>query len=148
MSRQSNTCFAQPNANAKIEKRYPFDKMTNTSFLNIKGIIAVTLKELEQQLLALSPSEKVQVIQLLAQSLGSTWEGIEKTPRVCGGEARIAKTRIPIWVLVEARRLGYTDSDLLLSYPTITATDLANAWGYAEAHPDEIELAIERNEVA
>ncbi|MEH2142738.1 hypothetical protein [Nostoc sp.] len=28
------------------------------------------------------------------------------------------------------------------------ATDLANAWGYAEAYPDEIELAIERNEVA
>ncbi|MHC5731215.1 MAG: DUF433 domain-containing protein, partial [Nostoc sp.] len=75
-------------------------------------------------------------------------QGIEKTPRVCGGDARIAKTRIPIWVLVEARRLGYNDADLLTSYPTITATDLANAWGYAEAHADEIELAIELNEVA
>jgi hypothetical protein len=30
----------------------------------------VTLKELEQQLLALSPDEKLQAIQLLAQSLG------------------------------------------------------------------------------
>ncbi|OUL20982.1 DUF433 domain-containing protein [Nostoc sp. 106C] len=108
----------------------------------------MTLKDLEQQLLALSPSEKVQAIQLLAQSLGSNWQGIEKTPRVCGGEARIAKTRIPIWVLVEARRLGYSDADLLKSYPTITAIDLAHAWAYAEAHPDEIELAIERNEVA
>ncbi len=106
------------------------------------------LKELEQQLLALSPSEKVQVIQLLAQSLGSNWQGIEKTPRVCGGEARIAKTRIPVWVVVEARRLGYSDTDVLTSYPTITATDLANAWVYAEAHADEIELAIARNEVA
>ena len=45
------------------------------------------VKELEQQLLALRPSEKVQVIQLLAQSLGSNWQGIEKMPRVCGGEA-------------------------------------------------------------
>ncbi|NJL64493.1 MAG: DUF433 domain-containing protein [Methylacidiphilales bacterium] len=108
----------------------------------------MTLKELEQQLLALNPNEKVQVIQLLAQSLGSNWQGIEKTPRVCGGEARITKTRIPVWVLVEAQRLGYSDSDLLISYPTITATDLANAWMYAKAHPDEIELAIERNEVA
>ncbi|MGB3652666.1 MAG: DUF433 domain-containing protein [Rivularia sp. (in: cyanobacteria)] len=108
----------------------------------------MTLKELEQQLLALNPNEKVQVIQLLAQSLGSNWQGIEKTPRVCGGEARITKTRIPVWVLVEAQRLGYSDSDLLISYPTITATDLANAWIYAKAHPDEIELAIERNEVA
>ncbi|MEH1943755.1 MAG: DUF433 domain-containing protein [Nostoc sp.] len=108
----------------------------------------MTFKELEQQLLALSPSEKVQAIQLLAQSLSSNWQGIEKTPKVCGGDARIAKTRIPVWVLVEARRLGYSDADLLTSYPTITATDLAYAWGYAEAHPDEIELAIERNEVA
>jgi uncharacterized protein (DUF433 family) len=108
----------------------------------------LTLKDLEQYLLALSPSEKVQAIGLLAQSLSSNWQGIEKTPGICGGEARIAKTRIPIWVLVEARRLGYTDADLLKSYPTITATDLANAWTYAEAHPDEIELAIERNEVA
>ncbi|MFN6540439.1 MAG: DUF433 domain-containing protein [Nostoc sp. EkiNYC01] len=108
----------------------------------------MTLKELKQQLLALSPGEKVQAIQLLAQSLGSNWQGIEKTPKVCGGEARIAKTRIPLWVLVEARRLGYSDADLLTSYPTITATDLANAWIYAEANPDEIELAIERNEVA
>ena len=104
------------------------------------------VKELERQLLALRPSEKVQVIQLLAQCLGSNWQGIEKTPKVCGGEACIANTRIPIWVLVEARRLGYSDVDLLTSYPTITATDLANAWVYAEAYPDEIELAIEQNE--
>ncbi len=41
---------------------------------------------------------------------------------------------------MEARRLGYSDADLLTSYPTITATDLVNAWVYAEAHPDEIEL--------
>ncbi len=34
----------------------------------------MTLKELEQQLLALSPGEKVQAIQLLAQSLGSNWQ--------------------------------------------------------------------------
>ena len=108
----------------------------------------MTLKELEQQLLALSPDEKLQAIQLLAQSLGNNWQGIEKTPRVCGGEARIAKTRIPVWALVEARYFGYSDADLLTSYPIITATDLANAWVYAEAHPDEIELAIERNKVA
>lgn len=108
----------------------------------------MTLKELEQQLLALNPDEKVQAIQLLAQSLGSNWQGIEKTPRVCGGEARIAKTRIPVWVLVEARRLGYSDADLLTSYPTIQARDLANAWQYAAAHPDEIESAIDRNEAA
>lgn len=108
----------------------------------------MTLEELEQHLLVLSPSEKVQAIQLLAQSLGNTWQGIEKTPGVCGGDARVAKTRIPIWVLVEARRLGYSDADILTSYPTVSATALANAWAYAQAYPDEIELAIRRNEAA
>jgi uncharacterized protein (DUF433 family) len=108
----------------------------------------MTLKELKQQLLDLNIDEKVQAIQLLAQSLGSNWQGIEKTHRVCGGEACIAKTRIPVWVMIEARRLGYSDRDLLTSYPTIKATDLANAWNYAEAHAEEIELAIERNEAA
>jgi uncharacterized protein (DUF433 family) len=108
----------------------------------------MTLKELERQLLDLNTAEKVRVIQLLAQSLGGNWQGIEKTPRVCGGAACIAKTRIPVWVLVEARRIGYNDRDLLTSYPTLQATDLANAWNYAAAHSDEIELAIERNEAA
>ena len=39
----------------------------------------MTLKELEKKLLALTPSEKNQAIQLLAQSLSNTWQGIEKT---------------------------------------------------------------------
>ncbi|MDV3002451.1 MAG: hypothetical protein N5P05_004106 (plasmid) [Chroococcopsis gigantea SAG 12.99] len=108
----------------------------------------MTLKDIEQQLLALSPADKVAAIQLLAQSLGGTWQGIEKTDGVCGGEARIANTRIPVWVLVEASRLGYSEADLLLSYPGITVTDLSNAWSYAQAHSEEIELAIERNEAA
>jgi len=106
----------------------------------------VIIKALEQQLLALKPGEKVQVIQLLSQSLGNNWQGIEKTPGICGGQACIVNTRIPVWVLVEARRLGYSDADLLTSYPTITATDLANAWVYAAAHTDEIDLIIEQNE--
>ncbi len=108
----------------------------------------MTLKELEQDLLALSSSEKVQAIQLLAQSLGNTWQGIQKTSGVCGGDARVTNTRIPVWVLVEARRIGYSDADLLRSYPTLCATDLANAWAYAQAYPDEIELTIQRNQVA
>jgi len=30
----------------------------------------------------------------------------------------------------------------------LNAADLANAWAYAEAHPEEIEAAIARNEEA
>ncbi|MEG3904186.1 DUF433 domain-containing protein [Microcoleus sp. B4-C5] len=106
----------------------------------------MTLKELEKQLLALTPSEKTQAIQLLAQSLSNTWQGIEITPGVCGGDARIAKTRIPIWSMVNYRLLGASDVRILQDFPHLSAADLANAWAYAEAHPEEIEAAIARNE--
>jgi uncharacterized protein (DUF433 family) len=49
---------------------------------------------------------------------------------------------------VEARRLGYSDLDLLKSYPKLCANDLANAWAYAQTYPEEIERAIQRNEAA
>jgi uncharacterized protein (DUF433 family) len=106
----------------------------------------MTLKELQPQLLALSPEEKTQAIQFLAQSLTNFWSGIQKTPGVMGGEACIRETRIPVWVLVNARRLGISESELLEDYPTLRAADLANAWAYAEAYPDEIETAIQENE--
>ncbi len=102
--------------------------------------------ELEKQLLALSPAEKAQVIQLLVQSLSNTWQGIEKTPGVCGGDACIAGTRIPVWSLVIDRRLGMSDAKILEAFPHLTAADLVNAWAYAAANPDEIEQAIQENE--
>ncbi|MFH7030104.1 MAG: DUF433 domain-containing protein [Heteroscytonema crispum UTEX LB 1556] len=106
----------------------------------------MTLQELEKQLLALTPTEKAQAIQILIQSLTNTWQGIEKTLGVCGGDACIVNTRIPVWVLVNARRLGISEAQLLNDYPTLTAADLANAWAYAKAYPDEVEIAIRENE--
>jgi len=49
----------------------------------------MTLKELQLQLLALTPEEKSQAVQLLAQSLSNRWEGIEKNSIVMGGDACI-----------------------------------------------------------
>jgi uncharacterized protein (DUF433 family) len=71
--------------------------------------------------------------------------GIEKTAQVCGGSACITGTRITVWGLVEARRSGYSDADLLMSYRSITAMDLVNAWHYAEHFLDEIETEIKEN---
>lgn len=106
----------------------------------------MTLKELEPQLLALSDNEKAQAVQLLlSQGKSSTIQGIEKTPGVCGGSACVVGTRITIWGLVESRRVGYSEADLLTSYPTISATNLANAWAYAAAFSNEIEAEIEEN---
>jgi len=74
--------------------------------------------------------------------------GIEKTAGVCGGSARIAGTRIPVWQLVEARKLGTGEAQLLLDFPGLSAEDLVNAWSYARSHPEEISAEIHENEVA
>jgi uncharacterized protein (DUF433 family) len=108
----------------------------------------MSLQDLQPHLLALSPTEKAQAIELLIQSLSNAWTGIDKTPGICGGDARIINSRIPIWVLVQARTLGNSDAQILTNYPSITATDLSNAWRYADAHSDEIALAISENEAA
>jgi uncharacterized protein (DUF433 family) len=71
---------------------------------------------------------------------------IEKTPGVCGGAARIAGTRIPVWTLVRFRQLGATDRDLLTFYPTLTQQNLAEAWAYEAGHRDEIAAQILQNE--
>ncbi|WP_338022342.1 DUF433 domain-containing protein [Argonema antarcticum] len=68
--------------------------------------------------------------------------GITKTPGVMGGEACIAKTRLPVWLFVSLHRQGASDAELLQFYPHISAADLVNIWAYADAHPEEIEQAL------
>ena len=84
------------------------------------------------------------------KSTGTVCEGsgIEKTAGICGGSARISGTRIPVWLLVEARDLGVTEAQLLLDYPSLRAQDLVNAWSYAKSHRDEILAEIHENELA
>ncbi|MEA5451207.1 DUF433 domain-containing protein [Leptolyngbya sp. CCNP1308] len=108
----------------------------------------MTLDELRTHLLALTPEEKAEVVRLLVQTLGNVWPGVEKTPGIVGGDACITGTRIPVWDLVQYRRLGASDAKILEAYPQLTATNLAHAWQYAEAHAAEIELAIQQNEAA
>ena len=72
--------------------------------------------------------------------------GIESTPGVCGGVSCIVRTRIPVWILEQARRLGASEADLLRAYPTLRAEDLTNAWAYVRSHGQEIEDEIRDNE--
>ncbi len=65
-----------------------------------------------------------------------------------GGDACIRETRIPVWLLVSYRHLGKRDAEILAAYPSLSATDLANAWAYAAAFPDEIAIAIQEQEDA
>lgn len=71
--------------------------------------------------------------------------GIYSTPGVCGGDACIGHTRIPVWTLVNYRNLGASDKTILKSFPDLTESDLANAWAYADAYPEEIAQAIKEN---
>ena len=106
------------------------------------------LQEIEQLLSRMTRAEKAQVLQWVARDLGDAFPGVESTPGVCGGEPCIVRTRIPVWVLGQARRLGASEADLLRSYPTLRAEDLANAWAYFRLHRDEIEQQIIENEAA
>jgi uncharacterized protein (DUF433 family) len=106
------------------------------------------LLKTEQLLSDMSRAERAQVLQWVVRDLGDAFPGIESRPNVCGGEPCIVRTRIPVWALEQGRRLGTSESDLLMSYPSLRAQDLANAWAYVNSHRDEIEQQIRDNEEA
>ena len=74
--------------------------------------------------------------------------GIEAIPGICGGDPLVAGTRIAVWTLEQARRLGATVEQILDEYPTLRLQDIHNAWEDAAAHRDEIDRQIHENEVA
>jgi uncharacterized protein (DUF433 family) len=106
------------------------------------------LQEVEEALTRLNRSEKSQLLRWIVQDLGEAFPGIDIRPDVAGGEACIVRTRIPVWVLVQARHLGMSEGELLRAYPSLRAEDLVNAWAYHRAHADEIERQIRENEAA
>lgn len=67
---------------------------------------------------------------------------IEKTPGFCGGDARVAGTRIPVWLLVLHLRSGRADADILRDYPTLSPADLDAVWDYYRDNPLEVEQTI------
>lgn len=104
------------------------------------------LEQLENLLPTLSRAEKLQLLQTVVRDLGDDFPGIESRPGVCGGEPCVVRTRIPVWLLEQARRLGTTDAELLQAYPTLRAEDLSQAWAYVRVHRDAIEQQIRDNE--
>ena len=103
----------------------------------------MTLHEIENAIAELTPAEKNQLLSQLRRDIG-----IERRADVMGGDACIAGTRIPVWLLVSLKAQGATEADLLLDYPSISAEALAAAWAYAEANVEEIHAAIRAHETA
>jgi uncharacterized protein (DUF433 family) len=106
------------------------------------------MRQVEELLRSLSRAEKAQLLRLVAQDLDDAFPGIDSTPGVSGGEPCIVRTRIPVWSLEQARRLGISEDELLRSYPALRAEDLVNAWAYARSHRAELEDQIRQNENA
>lgn len=104
------------------------------------------LEQANQLLVIMTMAEKAQLLQLVVRDLGNTMPGIESKPDVCGGSPCIVRTRIPVWVLEQARRLGTSEADLLRCYPSLHAEDLINAWAYVRSNKAEIEQQICENE--
>ena len=104
------------------------------------------IQEAETLLPRLTRGEKAQLLQWVARDLGDAFPGIETTPNVCGGEPCIVRSRLPVWLLEQARRLGTSEAELLQAYPTLHAQDLANAWNYVRFHREEINQQIQENE--
>jgi uncharacterized protein (DUF433 family) len=107
-----------------------------------------SLQQTEKLLSQMSRAEKAQILQWVVRDLGDAFPGIESIPGVSGGEPCIVRTRIPVWLLVQARHLGTSEADLLKSYPTLRAEDLTNSWAYYRAYRDEIDKQIQENEGA
>jgi len=107
-----------------------------------------TIHDVEKLLPALSRGEKAQLLKWVVRELGDDFPGIDSDPKVSGGEPCIVRSRIPVWMLEQARRLGVSEEDLLHAYPTLRAEDLANAWGYVRTHQEAIDRQIVENENA
>ena len=97
---------------------------------------------------ALPRQDRARLFVWMAADITDQLPGIEFDPRVCGGSARIAGTRIPVWSLESWRRLGAGDEEILRNYPSLQPSDLVNAWHYVARHSQEIDREIRENEAA
>ena len=107
-----------------------------------------TLDEVARLLAAMTVEEKSKLLGWVVRDLRGSFPGIATMPGVCGGQPTLVRTRIPVWVLERARRLGTSEAELLAAYPMLRGEDLANAWAYVRAYPEEVDQQIQANEAA
>ncbi len=72
---------------------------------------------------------------------------IVKTPGTCGGQPRIAGTRIKVkHVYTWVERMGMTPAQVVAEYPHLTLAQVHAALEYYQEHRDEIQRDIENEE--
>lgn len=84
-------------------------------------------------------------IETLRQRMTAVLNPIAKTPGVCGGDARISGTRIPVWSIEQCRRLGMSVQGILDNYPSLDRESILSAWEYAGMNQEEIDDQIREN---
>ena len=104
-----------------------------------------TFEEIRDAVLHLPKGDQVRILSAVALDVADAHPGIDFQENVCGGAARIIRTRIPVWLLESLRRGGRTDAELLAVYPSLGAEDLANAWNYARTRRAEMDREIAAN---
>ena len=107
------------------------------------------LQDVLSKLPLLTPQDRSRVLESLDPQTDETrFPSIVKTPGVCGGSARLIRTRIPVWLLEDLRRQGTDEQEIQRHFPILQDSDLKQAWLYIESHRDEIEKEIQENEEA
>lgn len=82
-----------------------------------------------------------------ADAVPSLAEYIAKTPGVCGGQPRIAGTRIKVkHVYIWVERMGMTPSQVVADYPHLTMAQVHAALAYYWSHPQEIHEDLDNEE--
>ena len=94
------------------------------------------LQEAEQLLAAMSRAEKAQLLQWVVQDLGDAFPGVESIPGVCGGDPCIVRTRLPVWVLEQYRRLGASDVRFVTGVSSAARCRSSEGMGHVRAHGD------------
>ena len=88
-----------------------------------------TLERIRELIPDITAAEKAELLQWIVRDIGRAFPGIESRPGVLGGDPCIVRTRIPVWLLAQARILGSSEADILRAYPTLRAEDLGQCLG-------------------
>jgi hypothetical protein len=83
-------------------------------------LASMTDRELENQLLKLSALEKAEIIQRLTKTISGGAKGLLKRLVCVVAKHVLLEPAKAVWLLVEARRLGISEAQLLDDYPHIT----------------------------
>jgi len=73
-----------------------------------------TAADREKMLSEMTRAEKAELLRWIVRDLSDDFPGIESKPGVMGGVPCITRTRIPVWILEQARRLGTSEAVLVL----------------------------------